>query len=162
MSTRLTDSQIERLIGERKQLPGDYRSRLRLREKRGHDEQELDIEGEGGSAFQIILRKNRINPLDFSVILGCFPELSGQLFRLRRYNGKSHEHTNQIERVTFYDFHIHQATERYQDLGLREDAWAVVTNQYGDFDGALAHMLSDCNFQLPEDPQQPLFGAQPW
>ena len=46
MSTRLTDSQIERLIGERKNLPDDYRSRLRLREKRGHDEQELEIQGE--------------------------------------------------------------------------------------------------------------------
>ena len=143
-------------------MPGDYRSRLRLREKRGHDEQELEIQGEGGSTFQIILRKNRINPLDFSVILGCLPELSAHLFRLRRYNGKSHEHTNQIERITFYDFHIHHATERYQDLGLREDAYAVATDQYGDFDGALARMLSDCNFQLPEDPQQPLFEAQPW
>jgi hypothetical protein len=122
----------------------------------------LRFRAKGGSSFQIILRKNRINLLDFSVILGYLPELSAQMFRLRRYNGKSHEHTNQIERITFYDFHIHHATVRYQDPGLREDAYAVVTNWYGDFDGALALMLSDCNFQLPEDPQQPLFEAQPW
>jgi hypothetical protein len=43
---------------------------------------------------------------------------------LRRHNGKSHEHTNQIEAGAFYDFHIHRATERYQELGMREDAYA--------------------------------------
>ena len=162
MSARLTDPYIERLIGERKPLPSDYRSRLRLREKRGHDEQELDVQGDGGSVFRLVLRKSRLNAMDFSVILGYFPELSAQMFRLRRYNGKSHAHTNQIERVTFYDFHIHHATERYQDLGLREDTYAVVTDRYGDFDGALSCMLTDCGFQLPDDPQQQLFGAQPW
>ncbi|MDZ7814842.1 MAG: DUF1828 domain-containing protein [Planctomycetota bacterium] len=39
---------------------------------------------------------------------------------MRRYNGKSHQHTNKIEGNTFFDFHIHQATERYQEFGERE------------------------------------------
>jgi len=55
--------------------------------------------------------------LDFSIILAYCPEASNQLFRLRRYNGKSHEHTNTIEADKFYNYHIHTATERYQELG---------------------------------------------
>jgi hypothetical protein len=51
---------------------------------------------------------------------------------LRRHNGRSHEHTNQIEASTFYDFHIHMATERYQELGMREDAYAEATDRFGD------------------------------
>ena len=58
------------------------------------------------------MRQNRINLLDFSVILAVRVPQLNQVFRLRRYNGRSHEHTNQIESVTFHDFHIHFATER--------------------------------------------------
>ena len=50
---------------------------------------------------------------------------SNRVFRLRRYNGKSHEHTNPIEKEIFYDFHIHTATERYQVLeNKKEDTYA--------------------------------------
>ena len=56
------------------------------------------------------------------------------LFRLRRYNGRSHQHTNKIEEITFYDFHIHTATERYQDAGYAEEHFAEVTDRYVDFE----------------------------
>jgi hypothetical protein len=98
-----------------------------------------------------------LNILDFSVILGYTTNASSQVFRLRRYNGKSHEPTNKIERQTFYDFHIHMATERYQNSGLREDAYAVPTNKYGDFQGALDLMFEDCGFILPSNGQKLLF-----
>ena len=71
--------------------------------------------------------------MDFSLILGFFPKNSLQVFRLRRFNGKSHEHTNKLEKETFYDFHIHMASERYQSSGLREDAFALATDRYADF-----------------------------
>ena len=80
-----------------------------------------------------------------------------QLFRLRRHNGKSHEHTNQIEQITFYDFHIHMATERYQELGTREDAFAEVTDRYGDYESALRCLVEDCGFEVPPNPQIDLF-----
>jgi hypothetical protein len=70
------------------------------------------------------------------------------VFRLRRYNGKSHEHTNKIEGNKFYDFHIHYATERYQNTGFTEDAFAMITNRYNSFHGALNCMVQDCGFQL--------------
>ena len=79
------------------------------------------------------------------------------MFRLRRYNGRSHEHTNQIENDTFYDFHIHLATERYQELGAREDAYARPTDRYGTFRGALDCLFTDANFSVPPKAEGDLF-----
>jgi hypothetical protein len=72
--------------------------------------------------------------------------------------GESHEHTNQIEGGTFYDFHIHHATERYQESGAREDAFAEVTDRYADFHSALRCMFEDCGFEAPQEVQPSLFG----
>jgi hypothetical protein len=76
---------------------------------------------------------------------------------LRRYNGKSHEHTNLIEGGTFYDYHIHQATERYQQIGASEDTYAESTNRFSDFHKAISCMINDCAFETPFDPQRKLF-----
>ena len=119
MPADFSDAEIARLISEPKQLPSDWRTRLNMRPKRGHKEQQLDLAGESGSEFRIILRQNNVNPLDFSAILAVRIPQSNRFFRLLRYNGKSHQHTNQIEGDTFYDFHIHAATQRYQDIGER-------------------------------------------
>lgn len=118
----------------------------------------MDLTGDSGTAFRLILRQSDFSAMDFSVILAVNPSDTNQLFRLRRYNGKSHEHTNPIERDTFYDFHIHYATERYQDSGLREDVFAEPTDRYSDFHSALECMIADCGFELPQSDQLPLFG----
>ncbi|MFP4380258.1 MAG: hypothetical protein ACLFUS_07130 [Candidatus Sumerlaeia bacterium] len=160
MAVKFTDSEIAKLIEERKVLSEKHHSGLEPRIKRAHKEQDLNIEGEDGSHFRLILRQSTVNRFDFSIILAVMPEGSNQLFRLRRYNGKSHEHTNQIEGMTpFYDFHIHYATERYQDCGAREDAYAETTDRYADFPGALLCMLKDCAFIVPEGGQTRLFGG---
>lgn len=153
MTVRLTDDEIAALVSEEKLLPADYRSRTRVRPKRGHSERELDLTGANGSEFRLILRQSRLNPLDFSVILAYRLPESNVLFRLRRHNGKSHEHTNALEGHAFYDFHAHYATERYQDSGLREDAYAEPTDRFADFEGAVACMIEDCGLVVPEDPQ---------
>ena len=151
------DHEIESLIGERKVLPHDWQSRTRLKPKRGHYERHLDVSGASAGQFRPILRKSVENPLDFSIILAVRVPQSNRLFRLRRYNGKSHEHTNHIERVTFYDFHIHFATERYQEIGAREDTFAEPTDRYSDVAGALACLIADANFDTPPDSQRALF-----
>ena len=110
MAVTYLDQEIESLVQERKPAPADWRNRIRLKPKRGHDEEQLDLTGDAGNEFRLIFRQNKINPLDFSGILAVRVPGSSQIFRLRRYNGKSHEHTNHIEDVTFYDFHIHIAT----------------------------------------------------
>lgn len=157
MAAQLTDTEIAALLVEPKVLPGDYRGRLQAKPKRGHKERALDLDGQDGSEFRLIIRQADLNALDFSVILAFRPTGTNQLFRLRRYNGKSHEHTNAIEGTTFYDFHIHTATERYQDRGMREDTYAEPSGRYADFDGALACMLEDCAFELPPSDQAMLF-----
>lgn len=154
-----TDADIAGLIIERKPLPRSFAEMIRLKPKPGHREYELDITGGQGSEFRLILRQSVVNLFDFSVILAHRNQKSNQLFRLRRYNGKSHEHTNHLERETFYDFHIHFATERYQQTSWREDAYAEPTNRYGNFEEALECVLRDCGFESPSDPlpQQGLF-----
>ena len=157
MPAKYSDAEIARMVQERKPLPSNYRTRIQLRDKRGHKERELDVAGESGTQYRLILRQSSFNTLDFSIILAANPADSNQFFRLRRYNGKSHEHTNQIEGNNFYDFHIHHATERYQESGAREDAFAEVTDRYVDFHTALRCMLDDCGFETPQDTQLDLF-----
>jgi len=157
MAGTYTDIEIKTLLEERKPLPHDWRSRIKLRPKRGHSEQELNLRGDNGSEFRLILRQNNLNPLDFSIILAVRLQNSNRIFRLRRYNGKSHEHTNIIEHDKFYDFHIHMATERYQEQGTREDAYAEQTNRFSDFNGALRCLIEDANIELPSEPQGSLF-----
>lgn len=120
----------------------------------------MDVVGGHGATFRIILRESIANPLGFSVILGYCPATTNQVFRLRRYNGKDHAHTNTLERETFYEFHIHQATKRYQNSGLREDAFAEPTDRYADFDGAVHCLLEDCAFELPSGPQPTIPGLE--
>jgi len=121
----------------------------------------MDLRGVEGSEFRLILRQNTFNALDFSVILAFCPPKSNQLFRLRRYNGKSHEHTNTIEGETFYDFHIHKATSRYQDIGeKKEDAFAEPTDRFADMHGGIRCLIEDCAFELPQQQQIPLFGER--
>jgi len=157
MADFFSDQEIYHLIQERKPLPADYRTKIQTRPKSGHKERELDIEDGDGGDYRLILRQSTFNPLDFSVILAYRPPKSNQLFRLKRYNGKSHEHTNPIEGETFYGFHIHQATERYQEIGAREDTYAKPTDRFADFQQAITCMLKDCGFEIPLDSQGRLF-----
>ena len=155
MAVTYTDDEIASLVEERKPLPTNWITQFQRHAKRGHDEREIVVSGEEGDEFHVILRKSQLNPLDFSIILGVRIPQSNRIFRLRRYNGKSHEHTNTIEKragedgQTFYDFHIHYATERYQTIGNREpreDSYAEVTDRYGDPVQALNCLLEDANF----------------
>ena len=157
MAAIFSDQEIYHLIQERKPLPDDYRTKIQIRPKLGHKERELDIKGADGGDYRLILRQSIFNPLDFSIILAYRPPKSNQLFRLQRYNGKSHEHTNPIEGQTFYDFHIHQATEKYQEMGAREDTFAKPTDRFADFQEAIACMFKDCSFEVPHDLQGRLF-----
>ena len=163
MGVTYTESQITEMMAESKPLANDWKIRLAATTKSGHDERQMEIVGAKGNGYVIIIRKSLANPLDFSIILGVRIRSSNRVFRLRRYNGRSHEHTNRIEGNTFYDFHIHIATERYQELGHREpreDGYAIVTNRYNDATTALECLIADANFEV-ESGQGALFMAGP-
>jgi hypothetical protein len=153
MAARFTDAEIAQLLAEPKPLPADYQARLQLRPRSGHERAELDVRTPSGNRFRILLRRNTRNALDFSAIIAHAPSNSTLFFRLRRYNGRSHEHTNRLEGTTFYDFHIHMATERYQTLGAKEESFAEPSGRFADLRGALACLLDDCGFHRPDTPQ---------
>lgn len=158
MPVLLSDVDIARLLVETKKLPNDYRSRIQIKPKRDHKERELDIIGDSGSHFRLILRQSELNALDFSIIIAYKLPNSNTYFRMRRYNGKSHEHTNTLEKITFYDFHIHMATERYQqESGQREDTYAEPTDRYADMASAIQCMIDDCGFEVEPTSQMTLF-----
>jgi len=146
MSIYLTDKEISELIAEEKQIDvplSDFTSKFK--DKRGHREYDLLIERPDKSAFKIIIRQGIENPLDFSAILGFLPAGNNEVFRLRRYNGKSHFHSNKLEgSATFYDFHIHTASERYQREGMKEEHFAEPTDRYADLFGAISCLVADC------------------
>lgn len=156
MADRYADDEIAELLAEPKPLPKNWHSLLRLKPKHGHREAELTVQGDAGNVFRLIIRQSNFNVLDFSVILAYCPANSTQLFRLRRYNGR-HEHTNQIEAERFHAFHIHEATERYQELGAKEEAYAQPTDRFSDIHGALECLFEDCMFVTPGDTQGLLF-----
>ena len=164
----LRDNEIRELLDEVKQLPENWQSKIRTKKKSGfqHEECHFEIKGESGNVFRIILRQNSINAFDFSVIL-IFQDKDGKEYRLVRYNGKHpSKHTNKWEKEqgqsdhTFAPaFHIHQATERYQESGYPIDGYAVVTTAYQDFNSALNHFLKENNFEEPKGPQLKLFNG---
>ena len=106
----------------------------------------------------MILRQSSIDPLNFSVILSVTVPGTNLIFRLRRYNSKTHQHSNRLEGSDkFYSFHIHQATERYQEAGWDEDSYAEPTGRFTDLHGAIKCMFQDCGFILPEAEPLTLF-----
>ena len=154
----LTEGAISDLIAERKSIPDGLWPVTRWTERNGHWRRDYEITcGATGNIFVVKLRKNQINPFDFSVILGHQLPGLNTIFILRRYNGKSHPHTNHLdENITFRTFHIHTATERYQNFGSNAEHWAEITTRYAEMDGAIQCMLSDCGFRVPMD-EAPLF-----
>jgi len=162
----LRDPEIATLLSEPKLLPENWQSQFRLKDKSDfqHEERSIEVSGQGGNVFRVILRRNQINTFDFSIIL-MFRDKDGKEYRLLRYNGRHpSEHTNKLEKEqgqrahTFGPaFHIHRATERYQEAGYPIDGFAEVTKTYHDFHSALDRFLKDNNFRRPEGPQRSLF-----
>lgn len=158
MSVIFSDDEIKSLVAEPKSIPANWRALQELRQKRGHRERSLTATGVSGGQFRLILRKNIVMPLDFSLILATYIPYSNKIFRLRRYNGKSHKHTNAIEKNSFYNFHIHFATARYQELEFgREDGYAEQTDRYADYRSAISCFVEDLNLILYNEEQRELF-----
>ena len=147
----ITDQQIKDYINEEKIiLPKDFKPSFKVKDNQNVFETE--IQATSGNIFKIIVRQNQINPLNFSVIFGII--LDGKLFRIRRYNGDSHEHTNKIEMDSVEGFHIHIATERYQERGFQPEGYAEPTNKYSDWQSAFKLMLKESNIKIETDKNQ--------
>ncbi len=151
MDIKYTDQQIAELIDERKVLPDNWRIQL-------DKNNSLYIIGEHGNRFRIITNLNTKYPADFSVILAVINPKTGAEFRIRRYNGMhKRPHNNKIEKQKIYGYHIHSATERYQERGYDEETYAEKTDRYNDLKGALHCLIQDTNFELPAQLELKLF-----
>lgn len=163
----LTDEEIGALISEPKVVPSNWLLRLDLKDKAHfqHKEKEIDIEGNNGNLFRIIIRQNKLNVLDFSIILTLREKDSNIEYNLMRFNGKHPSpHTNKWEKENKQPnykfspaFHIHRATQRYQESGFKIDGFAEVTLKYSDFHSALEQFLLECNIRREDDKQVSLF-----
>lgn len=153
MSILFTDHQIAAYIGEPKLIPGSYPTVFPFRLKGAHSECEFDVKTDPGAPhkFKIIVRQSIKNPLDFSVILALLSAETNYVVRLVRYNGKSHEHSNPIEKMRFYDFHVHRASERYMlRPGSDPETFAEPSDRYSDIAGAFRCLVDDCNVSFEQ------------
>jgi hypothetical protein len=158
--TILTDSEVAALITERKVLPVGWQPHWTPRPQESKRTLDLDVARESGGHFHLFARQSLIHGDDFSVGL-LFIDKSRYIdLMLRRYNGPHYPHANRLENEpVFADYHIHEATERYQRrVGYRNEGYAVRTTRFGDVDGALQCLLKDCGFVAHPDSPLSLFG----
>lgn len=163
----LGDAEIQQLLAEPKSLSANWENRLRLMPKaqEAFSQRSISLQLSNGHEFSLVLRGNRLSPLDFSVIL-VFKDIDGSEYILRRHNGPHpSKHTNDYEKRRSLPnaelpicFHRHLATERYQQEGLKIDGYAEQTNDYSDIRTAQAAMIRDAGFVLPQVIQPTLFG----
>ena len=146
-----TDREIQDLVDESKVMPcpaHDLLSGMKTKSGIGASHSQTTFKfsrNNGDGKWLIYLRLSNENSFDFSCGLGFIPKNKTVAFTLRRYNGKSHEHTNQLEtKIPFYDFHIHKATERYQKSSYDDEHYAEPTDRYTDIYGAFDALLIDC------------------
>lgn len=156
----LTDAEIQQLLVEPKPLESKWESRMRLISKaqEAFSQRDYSLRLSNGHEFSLVLRSNRLSPLDFSVIL-VFRDTDGKEYILRRHNGAhSSRHTNEYEKRHGLPnsqlpicAHRHLATERYQRIGLKIDSYAERVDDYNDIKTAQEAMINEAGFVLPTD-----------
>jgi hypothetical protein len=169
MSRIISDIEIQQLLAEPKPLSPNWENRVRLTPKaqEAFSQRSLLLQLSNGHEFSLVLRGNRLSPLDFSVIL-VFKDIDGSEYILRRHNGTHpSRHTNEYEKRLSLShaelpicFHRHLATERYQRAGLKIDGYAEQTDDYSDIKTAQDAMIRDAGFVMPPNPitQSTMFG----
>lgn len=142
----LSDAEISRLINEPKPLPYGLVNPI-LVVVNGHRRADFDVNGVDGGQYQVHIRISEEDSFEFSVVLSYKMQRTGAWINLRRYNG-FHEHRNALEKgPLFMDYHIHEATERYQRAaGRKPEAYAEPTSRYVDVHGAIECLIDDCGF----------------
>lgn len=151
----LTDQRIERLLREGKPT---IETRRLLRAfaasdpRHGHRRLVRRFVGDSGTAFALHLRQSSLDAYDFSVILTLVPLGGGPEINLLRHNGRGHTHRNKIEKTRLPStFHVHIATERYQQHGYEIDGYAEATTTFDSLATALDAMLRVASFRPPNE-----------
>jgi len=142
----ITDVQIKDLLSSPKKItnPG-----ARLRNIEGRDQVNYKAIATDGSGheFQIYKRQNTREGMEDDFSCGIsWVAANGETLTLKRYNGSSHSHKNQIEDELLTDTcHIHMATERYIKANKKPESFAVEADNYSTIEGALHCLVTECN-----------------
>src|SRR5450432_1928926 len=97
----LSDEKIAALIAEEKTIPNGLSPIKPMSQRCQHKRKNFELERSAfGNEFVVSVRQSCLNAYDFSVIRSYKVPGSYTVFRLRRYNGNSHQHTNILERQT--------------------------------------------------------------
>lgn len=141
----MTDDEIETLVEAHKTV-SNPKARWSTQRKSLQKTYHLVLD-DSLPRMEIKLRQNTLDPDNFSCVLLCYLD-DGEKITLRRYNGSNHEHRNKLEPnepLISFVCHIHMATQRYIEIGDKSEGYAVKTDEYDDFDGALSLLIGQCN-----------------
>ena len=123
----------------RKQPKTVLNSRARFILKHGrHEQKTYRLRSDDDSKFQVYLRQNLNDDMDFSCGLSLI-RTQGKHLSLVRYNGANHRHGDIV-----FQCHIHHATSHALQTGLSVDHHAEPTDRYRSLNGALACSIEDC------------------
>lgn len=153
MTGIISDVRIAAMISEPKALPENWREDLaKLKNRVGRDESEVDLTGANGTRFRIIVSRRHQNADDYTIIL-LLNSTARPRFRILRYDGSGHDHSNTLEgNLIVSKPHIHRATERYQIAthNRRPDGYAEETQRYQNLAGAWDCFRVDVNLRLSD------------
>ncbi len=123
---------------------------------------DITLSDDNDNTYKMYVRQNKKIANSFSCGIRCILS-DGRDFTLRRYNGPSHSHTNKLEDQKIDKVaHIHQATQRYQEKGLKEDLYAEESDRFSKLSEALNCLCEDCHITDPDHllPQPELFDTE--
>jgi hypothetical protein len=150
MSILFSDSEIDRILQERKKIGSRQFARLKRAakgEKHGNFKKPVDLKTKSGRRLRLRISLNERDKKQFSIILSYVKGKSE--IPLVRCNGHHGPHTNRLEKrakrgIAFIPqntFHIHIITERYQNYD-KNQTYAEPTTEYHSAESALEYM---CN-----------------
>jgi hypothetical protein len=141
----ITDTKINELLTIAKKV---LNPRSRPKEKDMHEQYNYKLHSETEDLeFELYTRQNLREGMedDFSCGISWLAP-NGESFTLKRYNGPSHKHKNQLEGPSLdYKPHIHLSTERYVRANRKAEGFAEETNRYNSLKGAFHCLVTDCN-----------------
>jgi hypothetical protein len=150
----ITDDKIADLLNCPKIL---VNPQTRARLKDGHKQLNYKAVATNSSKYQfeIYLRQNLREGMedDFSCGISWIAP-NGETLTLKRYNGASHNHYNQLEKNRLgYTCHIHIATEKYIKANRKAEGFAQATNRFMSASGAFHCLIVDCKITgIPTNP----------
>jgi len=141
----ITDIKIAELLSMTKTVSN---ARSKSKEKDGHEQYNYKLQSQTGDyQFELYTRQNLREGMedDFSCGISWLSS-NGDVFTLKRYNGPSHIHRNQLENTFIKQKpHIHISTEKYVRANRKPEGFAEETNRYNSLKGALHCLVIDCN-----------------